>query len=270
LNSFILDNEIVIRLFFFLGVFTIMGVCEYIAPRRSLSSSKRRRWGANLGITLLNSLVLRTLFPIAAVGMAAISNQRGWGIFNLLGMSSLLSGIISLILLDLTIYCQHVLFHKTALCWRLHKMHHTDLDIDVTTGSRFHPLEIILSMGIKIVVVVLLGAPAWSVLTFEILLNATSMFNHSNVRIPTITDKMLRSLIVTPDMHRVHHSVVMHEMNSNFGFNFSLWDRLFKTYRPQPEKGHEAMTIGLNNYRDKKYLTLPWMLALPFLGGNRE
>jgi len=269
MNMFIIDNELAIRLGCFFGVFIAMGVWELIAPKRTLTSPKSRRWISNLFITLLNSLVLRIFFPAAAVGMAFMSEWSGWGIFNILPVPSLLAGIMSLLLLDLAIYAQHVLFHRLRLFWRLHMMHHTDLDIDVTTGARFHTFEIILSMEIKMVIVSLLGAPAWSVLIFEVLLNATSMFNHSNVRIAAHTDKFLRMFVVTPDMHRVHHSVIIGEMNSNFGFNFPWWDRLFATYRDQPVEGHEAMIIGLPNYQDKKYLTLQWMLAVPFLGKNR-
>jgi len=269
MNMFIIDNELVVRLGCFFGVFIAMGIWELLAPRRTLTSPKSRRWISNLFITLLNSLVVRIFFPAAAVGMAFMSDWSGWGLFNILRVPSLPAGIMSILLLDLTIYSQHVLFHRVALFWRLHRMHHTDLDIDVTTGSRFHTFEIILSMEIKIVIVVLLGAPAWSVLVFEVLLNATSLFTHSNVRISARADRFLRTIIVTPDMHRVHHSVLTGETNSNFGFNFPWWDRLFGTYRDQPEKGHEAMTIGLPDYQDNKYLTLPWMLAVPFLGKNR-
>jgi sterol desaturase/sphingolipid hydroxylase (fatty acid hydroxylase superfamily) len=269
MNMFIINNELTMRLGCFLSVFIAMGLWELFAPRRALTSPKSRRWTSNLLMTLLNSMIVRILFPAATVGMAFMSDWSGWGIFNILRVPSLPAGIISLFLLDLTIYSQHVLFHRVALFWRLHRMHHTDLDIDVTTGSRFHPFEIILSMEIKIVIVVLLGAPAWSVLVFEVLLNATSMFNHSNVRMSARADRFLRKFIVTPDMHRVHHSIIPGETNSNFGFNFPWWDKLFGTYRDQPEKGHEGMTIGLSDYQDKKYLTLPWMLAVPFLGKNR-
>jgi sterol desaturase/sphingolipid hydroxylase (fatty acid hydroxylase superfamily) len=270
MNMFIIDNEFAIRLSCFLGIFMGVGVWEHLEPKRKLSSPKGVRWINNLSITLLNSAAIRILFPAAAVGVTLMSEWRGWGFFNLLGLSSLPAGILSLVLLDLTIYSQHVLFHKVKLFWALHMMHHTDLDIDVTTGARFHPIEIILSMEIKIVAIVLLGSPTWSVLVFEILLNATSMFNHGNVRMPVYADRVLRRLVVTPDMHRIHHSVIAGEMNSNFGFNFPWWDRLFGTYRDQPEKGHGTMTIGLANYRDAKYLTLRWMLALPFLKRERK
>jgi sterol desaturase/sphingolipid hydroxylase (fatty acid hydroxylase superfamily) len=220
-------------------------------------------------MTIINAVVVRLIFSSAAIGAAFLSETNAWGIFNIFKLSSLTAGILSLILLDLAIYAQHALFHFYMPFWRLHRMHHTDLDIDVTTGARFHPVEIALSMGIKIAVVIMLGAPAWSVLVFEVMLNATSMFNHSNISLPAGVDRILRRLVVTPDMHRVHHSVIIAETNSNFGFNFPWWDRLFGTYRDQPAAGHAAMVIGLANYRDTKYLTLPWMLIIPFLGKVR-
>ncbi len=269
MNMFIVDNELTIRLGCFVGIFIVMWIWEYAAPRRNLTSSKNVRWMSNLSITFLNSAVIRIAFPTAAVGMALIAEWEGWGVFNLLRIPSLPAGILSLLLLDLLIYTQHRLFHRVNILWYLHKMHHTDLDIDVTTGARFHPAEILLSMEIKIAAVALIGSPAWSVLMFEVLLNATSMFNHSNIRILARADRILRMLVVTPDMHRVHHSVVAAETNSNFGFNFPWWDRLFGTYRDQPSGGHEIMSIGLPDYRDKKYLTLPWMLAAPFLHPER-
>ncbi len=267
---FIIGNELLIRLGCFLAVFAVMSIWEIAAPRRRLTASKPLRWFHNLSLTILNSFVVRILFPAAATGTALVGELSSWGLFNTLRVPSLPAGILSLILLDLTIYSQHFVFHKVAPFWRLHRMHHTDLDIDVTTGARFHTIEIVVSMVIKISVVINLGAPAWSVLLFEILLNATSMFNHSNIRIPTAIDGFLRKIIVTPDMHRVHHSVIINETNSNFGFNFPWWDRLFGTYRDQPSNGHDAMVIGLADFRNPKYLTLPWMLAIPFLGKARQ
>lgn len=266
---FIIDNELFIRLGIFLGIFCILALLEKAAPRRTLSNRRGMRWPGNLFITLLNSVAVRIIFPTAAVGVALMAEWSGWGLFNILRMPALPSGAASLVLLDLTIYLQHFFFHKVNPLWRLHRMHHTDTDVDVTTGSRFHPVEIVLSMEIKIGVVILLGTPAWSVLVFEVLLNATSMFNHSNIHIRPDIDRMLRRLVVTPDMHRVHHSVVISETNSNFGFNFPWWDRIFRTYKNQPQKGHLEMVIGLANYRDRKYLTLPWMLAIPFLRKER-
>jgi len=264
MNMFIIDNEVLIRLFFFGGVFAFMAVWEMIAPRRSLSAPKSTRWFGNVTLTVLNSLLVRLVFPAASLGAALFSKEYGWGVFNLIRLPEALTGAIAIALFDLTIYAQHVFFHKVTLFWRLHRMHHTDLDIDVTTGARFHPIEIILSMGIKMGVTLILGPPVWSVLVFEVLLNATSMFNHSNVFMNRQIDAFLRTFLVTPDMHRVHHSVIIQETDSNFGFNLPWWDRLFGTYRAQPAAGHKSMAIGLSNYRDRKWLTLPWMLAVPF------
>jgi sterol desaturase/sphingolipid hydroxylase (fatty acid hydroxylase superfamily) len=266
---FFLDNEPFIRLGFFFGVFAIMAIWEILAPKRALTTSKASRWFGNIGITFINSLLLRSIFPILAIGMAAIGAEQGLGILNKFEMNELLSGLMAIIILDFAIYVQHYAFHVLPHPWRLHMMHHTDMDIDVTTGARFHPIEILLSMCIKVSVVLIIGAAPWAVLAFEILLNATSMFNHSNVNIPVSIDRVLRLFVVTPDMHRVHHSVIVKETNSNFGFNFPWWDRIFKTYRAQPERGHTGMKIGLANFRDPKKLTLPWMLAIPFLGKER-
>ena len=269
MNVFIIDHEVFVRLGFFFGVFVFMALWEVIAPRRDLTGPKTTRWVNNLILTVFNSVLVRLIFPATAIGVAIVSREHGWGVFNMLEMSPWIAGIASVLLLDLTIYAQHVFFHKIAFFWRFHRMHHTDLDIDVTTGARFHPMEIILSMGIKMAMIVALGAPAWSVLTFEVLLNATSTFNHSNVFMDTRADKFLRRFVVTPDMHRVHHSVIIKETDSNFGFSLPWWDRLFGTYRDQPASGHKAMTIGLANYRDQKWLTLPWMLFVPLSDKQR-
>src|SRR5208283_1696539 len=264
MNVLIADNEALIRIGFFFCLFFLMALWEMIAPRRPLRQSKIVRWFNNLAVTSLNTFIVSIIFPTAAVGIAIISEQQKWGIFNAASVPRYMAGIVTVVLLDLTIYAQHVCFHKIGIFWRLHRMHHTDLDIDVTTGARFHPMEIILSMGIKMIVVLILGAPVWSVVVFEVLLNTTSMFNHGNVFLNEKIDSLLRVVVVTPDMHRVHHSVIIKETDSNFGFNLSWWDRLFRTYRAQPASGHEAMIVGLANYRDRKWLTLPWMLAIPF------
>jgi len=269
MNTLTIDNEVFIRLGLFFAVFVFMAVWEFMKPRRKLTSPKSIRWLNNMAITFLNSAIVRWIFPISAVGIAILSSKHGWGVFNYVEMSPLLAGIIVIVLLDLTIYAQHRLFHKFPLFWRLHRMHHTDLDIDVTTGARFHPVEIILSMGIKAGMVIIIGASAWSVLTFEVLLNSTSMFNHSNILMNKRIDRIIRMCIVTPDMHRVHHSVITRETDSNFGFNLPWWDRLFGTYRDQPASGHEGMTIGLANYRERKWLSLPWMLTVPLSGRYR-
>ena len=261
---FIIDNVVLIRLSFFLSIFSLMAIWEVFAPRRKLTASKKIRWFNNVTLILLNSMLVRWLFPLAAVSAALWSVEHNWGLLSIFGIPQWLSGLSAIVILDFTIYMQHVFFHKILFFWRFHRMHHTDLDIDVTTGARFHPVEIMLSMVIKIAVVIILGAPVWSVIAFEILLNATSMFNHGNIFISQRYDRILRTILVTPDMHRVHHSVLIKETDSNFGFNLSLWDRIFSTYRNQPERGHVEMTIGLANYRDKKWLILPWMLAVPF------
>ena len=267
MTEFILHNEVAIRLGFFIGVLTIMALWEILAPRRALTTSKSWRWVSNLGIVFLNSFLLRLLFPVAAVGLAAYATAHGWGLFNQFQAPFWVAVIASVVALDLAIYLQHVMFHAVPAFWRLHRMHHADLDFDVTTGARFHPIEIILSMLIKFAVIVVLGPPVVAVIVFEVLLNATAMFNHSNVRIPQPVDSFIRRLIVTPDMHRVHHSIEDHETNSNFGFNLSIWDRLFGTYKDQPDAGHLAMTIGIRDFRDPRQVDrLPGMLALPFIG----
>jgi sterol desaturase/sphingolipid hydroxylase (fatty acid hydroxylase superfamily) len=234
------------------------------APRRSLTVGRKPRWPNNLGILVVDALAVRLIIPTAAVGFAILAAERGWGLFPLLGVPGWLAAILGFLLLDLIIYGQHFAFHHVPALWRLHRMHHADLDIDVTTGVRFHPIEILLSMLIKIAAVVALGIPAVSVLIFEIVLNATSMFNHSNVTMPERLDRVIRWLVVTPDMHRVHHSILRRETDSNFGFNLPWWDRLFGTYRPAPEAGHAAMTIGIPMFRDPRELRIDRLLTQPF------
>jgi sterol desaturase/sphingolipid hydroxylase (fatty acid hydroxylase superfamily) len=207
---------------------------------------------------------MRIIAPAGAVGFALFAGSRGWGLFNRLAWPPWLEVLGAVLVMDLAIYLQHRLFHRVPVLWRLHRMHHSDLDVDVTTGARFHPLEILLSLGIKFVVIVSVGASPLSVLVFEILLNATSMFNHGNVRVPPAVERLLRLLVVSPDMHRVHHSILRQETDSNFGFNFPWWDRIFGSYRPQPEAGHETMTLGLEEFRDGKELRLDRMLTQPF------
>jgi sterol desaturase/sphingolipid hydroxylase (fatty acid hydroxylase superfamily) len=266
MNLPIAKNELWIRLGFFFGILIIMFLWEIIMPRRPLATSKITRWFSNLSLVLIDSVAVRLAFPAGLVGVAFLAQQRGWGIFNLFELPSLLKTILGVLILDLAIYLQHVMFHSAPLLWRLHMVHHSDMDIDVTTGIRFHPIEIILSMGIKMAVVFLTGAPPLSVLVFEIILNGTSMFNHGNVRYPQQIDSFLRLIVVTPEMHRVHHSAIRWETNSNLGFNFPWWDRLFGTYRNQPAKGHLEMTIGLDQYKDPQKLRLPWLIVLPFIG----
>ena len=261
----LLRHESIIRLGCFFTVLLAMMLWEWRRPRRNLSLPRTRRWPANLGIIVVDSIVLRLVFPILAVGAAGLAEARGWGLFNGMEAPFWLAFIASLLLLDLIIYAQHVVFHKIPVLWRLHRMHHTDLDFDVTTALRFHPLEIVLSMLIKLVVVVILGAPPVAVLLFEVILNATALFNHGNVGLPERLDRALRWLLVTPDMHRVHHSVRPEETDSNFGFNLPWWDRLFGTYRDQPRDGHAGMTIGLEYFRDWRAIRLYGLLLQPFL-----
>ena len=265
-----MTNEVTLRLAFFFGIFTLMAVWELVAPRRSLNTSKTVRWLSNLGITFLNPVVVRAVSPLLPVGMALLAQKNGWGLLNYFSMPYWFEVALAVIVLDLVIYLQHVMFHTVPVLWRLHMMHHADLDIDVTTGLRFHPIEMILSMGIKLSTVVLIGPSVLAVLIFEILLNGTSMFNHSNVRLPINIDRTLRLFVVTPDMHRVHHSVIIRETNSNFGFNLPWWDRLFGTYRDQPVAGHLGMTIGLSQFRNPRRLSFLWILALPFIGKMGE
>ncbi len=265
--EFILNHAPTIRIGFFLGILIIMGTWEFIAPRRMLTLSRPARWVGNLGIVFLNSLILRILFPAGAVGIALFAHDHEWGIFNYFAVSYATAVILSVVILDLAIYFQHIMFHAVPALWRLHRVHHADLDFDVTTGGRFHPFEIILSMLIKFAIVALLGAPALAVIIFEVVLNLTAMFNHSNVRLPLAVDRIIRRVIVTPDMHRVHHSILEYETNSNFGFNLSVWDRIFGTYRDQPTDGHQKMTIGIRGFRKPHQANRLWaMLTIPFHG----
>jgi sterol desaturase/sphingolipid hydroxylase (fatty acid hydroxylase superfamily) len=259
-----LPFEIPIRLAAFAGVFVLMAAWELLAPRRNQAAERPLRWPSNLGLVALDTVLVRILVPTTAVGIGLLAEHRGWGLFHSFAVPGWLAVIASIIVLDLAIYLQHVLFHAVPALWRLHRMHHADLAFDVTTGVRFHPIEILLSMLIKLAVVAALGAPALAVLLFEVLLNATSMFNHGNVRLPRRLDGMLRWIVVTPDMHRVHHSVEVPETNSNFGFNLPWWDRMFGTYCAQPMAGHDAMTIGIEQFRDRSELRLDRMLLQPF------
>ncbi len=265
----LLANEPVIRLAAFAGVLAAMVALEALLPRRHRSFPRLRRWPSNLGIVAVDTLLLRLVFPTAAVGAALAAEARGIGLLPWLGLPGPVAVLAAVVLLDLAIYLQHLLFHSVPALWRLHRMHHADLDFDVTTGLRFHPVEILLSMVIKLAVVVALGAPAVAVLLFEVLLNASSMFNHANLRLPPWLDRALRPVLVTPDMHRVHHSAVPRETNSNFGFNLALWDRLFGTYRAQPAAGHEAMTVGIEDFRDPVELRLDRMLTQPLRDDDR-
>jgi sterol desaturase/sphingolipid hydroxylase (fatty acid hydroxylase superfamily) len=261
-----MEMDSLLRLAGFFGVLGLMVSWEVITPRRPLSASKPTRWVANLGTVLLDTLLVRLLFATGAVGAALVATEHAWGVLNQVNWPTWFEMLLAVIVLDFAIYLQHVLFHTVPIFWRFHMVHHTDLDVDVTTGVRFHPGEVALSMLIKLAVVVLLGAPPSAVLVFEVLLNATSMFNHSNVRMPELVERLLRWIVVTPDMHRIHHSVIPPETNSNFGFNLPWWDRLFGTYQASPHEGHLGMTLGLEQFRNPRRLTLARILWLPFVG----
>jgi len=266
-ETFVQVHEAAIRLGLFLSIFAIMALWEVSAPRRALTVSKAVRWGNNLGLVAFNTILLRLLFPAAAVGMAAFASDQGWGLLNHFRIPAWVAILAAVIAMDFVVWLQHIMVHAVPALWRLHRVHHADLDYDLTTGARFHPIEIILSMLIKFATIMVLGPPVVAVILFEVILNGVAMFNHGNVRLPLALDRVLRWLIVTPDMHRVHHSVEDDEANSNFGFNLSWWDRLFGTYRDQPRGGHEGMTIGIHGYRQPREVSwLPGLLALPFRG----
>jgi sterol desaturase/sphingolipid hydroxylase (fatty acid hydroxylase superfamily) len=274
----LLSNEYLVRLTGFAFVLVAMAAWEVLAPRRYQRVGRGRRWPNNLAVVAIDTALVHVLFPLSAVGLALLCEARGWGLFHALSPPAWIAIPLAVILLDLAIYLQHVLFHAVPALWRLHRMHHADLELDVTTGVRFHPIEILLSMAIKFGVIAALGTPALAVLIFEVLLNTTSMFNHANVHMSLRLDRALRWMVVTPDMHRVHHSIVRGETNSNFGFNLPWWDRMFGTYRDQPAAGHTGMTIGIAQFRDPAELRLDRMLLQPLrgasgtypIGGNEE
>ena len=241
-----------------------MTLWELLAPRRPWAVGRASRWPSNLALLAIDALAVRLLIPTAAVGVALVADAHGFGLFHLLGWPAWLAGIVGFVALDLAIYGQHLVFHHVPWLWRLHRVHHADPDIDVTTGGRFHPIEILISMALKIATVALLGIPGSAVVAFEVVLNATSMFNHSNAVLPLWLDRAVRLVVVTPDMHRVHHSVVRAETDSNFGFNLPWWDWLFRTYRAQPDAGHDRMTIGLPIFRDPRELRVDRLLTQPF------
>ena len=266
-GSWVMANEPLIRMGFFFGVFALVALWELASPRRALKLTRQQRWTANLGIVLLNTVIVRLVFPAAAVGMAALGVEKGWGLLNNFDVPFWLAVPLAVVAMDFVIWLQHVMVHAVPALWRLHRVHHADLDYDLTTGARFHPMEIVLSMGIKFATITLLGAPVLAVVIFEVLLSACAMFNHGNIRLPAALDRALRWFIVTPDMHRVHHSVEDDESNSNFGFNLTWWDRLFGTYREQPRAGQLGMTIGIHGHTDPHEVArLPGMLMLPFKG----
>lgn len=259
------QTEVWIRLSCFASVLFAMAVWEWLAPRRKTTLKRPLRWGSNVGILVLNVIMVRLVVPMTAVGAAVLAQSHGWGLLNLVDWPTALEIFMSVLVFDLAIYGQHVLFHAVPWLWRLHMVHHANMDFDVTTGLRFHTLEIVLSALIKLAVVAALGPAAVAVVLFEVLLNASSMFNHSNIRMPQGLDNILRLVLVTPDMHRVHHSVIRRERNSNYGFNLPWWDYLFRTYVSEPQDGHEQMAIGVDNFRDENRTErLPGMLTLPF------
>jgi sterol desaturase/sphingolipid hydroxylase (fatty acid hydroxylase superfamily) len=262
--SFLLAHEPWIRLGTFALVLAGLAALEAWRPRRRRDHSRRRRWPGNLGVVAVDALVLRLAFPFAAVGAALWAEARGLGLLNMLGLPGWAAVPLAVVALDLAIWAQHLVFHRVPALWRLHRMHHADLDVDVTTGVRFHPLEMLLSMAAKLLLVALLGAPAAAVVIFEVLLNASSMFNHANLRLPDGIDRRLRRVLVTPDMHRIHHSARREETDSNFGFALAWWDRIFGTYRSRPADGHDGMAIGLESFREAGEQRLDRMLTQPF------
>lgn len=262
-EQFVLAHEPAIRLSFFVGVFAAVALWEVAAPRRALTVSKALRWGSNLGLVVLNTVLLRLMFPLAAVGVAAFGVANGWGLLNHFQVPFWLAVPVAVVAMDFVIWLQHVMVHAVPALWRLHQVHHADLDYDLTTGARFHPIEIALSMLIKFATITVLGPPVLAVVIFEVLLNATAMFNHGNIRLPAGVDRVLRWFVVTPDMHRVHHSVRVEELNTNFGFCLSLWDRASGLYCAQPQGGHEAMTVGLAAHQDEAPAKLGWSLVFP-------
>lgn len=266
MSEIILAAEPTIRLAAFLGVLAVMMIWELAAPRRRRDIPRVIRWTNNLALVVVDTIILRLSFPVLAVGLAMLAKERDWGLFNVIDVPGWVAFTGSILLLDLAIYLQHVMFHAVPGLWRLHRMHHADLDFDATTGLRFHPVEILASMTIKLTVVGALGAPAVAVLLFEVILNAASIFNHSNIKLPAGVDRVLRLFLVTPDMHRVHHSTDPRETNSNYGFSVPWWDRLLGTYIAQPAKGHEGMEIGIEQFRTRRDLWLDRMLIQPLRG----
>jgi len=260
----ILDNESLIRISVFLGVFLIMACLEALKPRRSPSFERKKRWFANFGILILSAVLARLILPWVPISIALFAEENMLGLFNYIDFSSITSVILGIFILDLLIYLQHVVMHKLPILWRLHRLHHADLDYDVTTGIRFHPIEIILSLLYKMVIILVLGLDPVSVVIFEVILNGMAMFNHANYKLPDRLDRVLRLFVITPDVHRIHHSSIEDETNSNYGFNICWWDRLFGTYRAQPKLGHEQMEIGLSYFRDPTQLKLSKMLVQPF------
>lgn len=264
MNDALYSTELVVRTSVAAGVFALMALWEWLAPRRPRTAPRAARWPSNLGLVALNTVLLRLLMPTSLVAFASLLEASGWGLLGLMSLPMWLEFLVALVVLDLLIYGQHVLFHRVPWLWRLHRMHHADTDIDVTNGLRFHPLEIVLSMGIKLIAVAVLGAPAMAVLVFEAILNALAVFNHANARLPDGLDRALRPWVVTPDMHRIHHSWLPAEHHRNFGFNLSVWDRWFGTYVAEPSQGQLGMTIGLRDFREPEWRRIDRLLIQPW------
>ena len=263
------QQEATIRLCVFLGVLVFIAVVEAVIPRKKRTHSRIFRWSNNIALTVLNTVVVRLVLPLSAVAVAEIALQKQWGLLHFFNLPTWANILIAVVSLDLLIYFQHVLSHSIGMFWRLHRVHHADHDIDVTTGLRFHPLEILISMLIKMAAIVLLGALPLAVIIFEVVLNATAMFNHGNMNLPIWFDKILRLFLVTPDMHRIHHSIERDETDSNYGFNLPWWDHLFKTYRAEPRLGHDKMKNGLPEFPGSDVQRLDVMLLLP-LSDNKQ
>jgi len=261
----LLANEALLRSGVFVALLLAMALWELLKPRRVQTIPRRIRWPNNLALVVSYTLLVRAAFPVVTVGAAVLAQSRGWGVFNAVALPLWTCTLASVLVLDLVVYLQHVVFHYVPVLWRVHRVHHTDPEFDVTTGVRFHPVELLISTGIKYGAIIALGAPPIAVVISEILLSGTSVFNHANVRIPKAVDRVVRFFVVTPDMHRVHHSIVREETNSNFGFNFPWWDRIFGTYRDQPAAGHRGMTIGLEQFRSRRDLWLDRLLVQPLL-----
>ena len=266
----LLEHEANLRFYLLIGGFGLVALWESFAPRRPLTTPTVPRWGVNIGLTAVISVLIAWLFPVLAVGTAVIADQRGWGFFNAVNWPGWLVFLLSFLALDLSRYLQHALLHRVSLLWRLHRVHHSDSDYDCTTGLRFHPLEALFTISVQLAVVVALGAPPMVVLMYEGIFTLVAMFSHGNIRIPETLDLWLRKVLVTPDMHRVHHSVIQREMNSNFGAVFPWWDWLFATYRAQPARGHHGMTLGLAELRGQRCVNFAWLLVLPFVEQIRD
>ncbi|MBI1244711.1 MAG: sterol desaturase family protein [Alphaproteobacteria bacterium] len=263
-----MTHEAALRLGIFLGLLAAFALWEALAPRRADPPARTRRWPVNLAFVVLGGLVTRVVLPGGVAAFAASAQANGWGFLAALAIPDWAAFVVSIVALDLAIYFQHRLFHRIPVFWSIHRMHHSDTMFDVSTAVRFHPVEIGLSLAIKVAVVAVIGASPESVLAFEILLNAASLFNHTNGRMPDWIERPLRLIVVTPDMHRIHHSARREETDSNFGFSVSIWDRLFATYRAEPADGQDGLTIGLESYRERESQGLLRLLAQPFGRGQ--